>query len=126
MTLVFSIISLFNINGTKDKDLIIDECYNDFDLVCLQEHCLTDFRINLLRPNPHLDVFFTSPHPFSRLYGGLACVFKHNPNLDPHVTLYPDDFFFAVRMDTKVFINSYLPYDDRSARSMTTLFARCT
>ena len=62
MTLEFSIIS-FNINGTKDKDFVIDELYNDFDLVCLQEHLLTDFSINVFRRSLHHDVFLLLPEP---------------------------------------------------------------
>ena len=59
MTLVFPMTS-FNINGTKDKDFVINKLCNDFNLVYLQEHLLTDFSNNLLRGSPLHDVFFTA------------------------------------------------------------------
>ena len=39
MTLQISIIS-HNINGTKNKDAYIDDLYENFDVICLQETLL--------------------------------------------------------------------------------------
>ena len=46
----FRFVSL-NINGTKDKDLLIDELL-DYDIVFLQEHFLTKANTDTLKRSP--------------------------------------------------------------------------
>ena len=48
----FHFVSL-NINGTKDKDLLIDE-HLDYDIVFLQEHFLTKANTDTLKRSPTL------------------------------------------------------------------------
>ena len=115
MSAPVSVIS-FKINGAKDKNFVIDELYGSYDSVCLQEHRLTASSLLFLSPAK-----VTGGCPS----GGLACVFKRDIHLPSPVLFYFDDFFLAVRVGSTVFINSYLPYEGYSIRSLTKFSKTC-
>ena len=120
-----SIVS-FNINGTRGKDFFIDDLYVNYDVVCLQEHLLTAFSENFLRRSSD-HVVFVRPAKITRgrPSGGLACVFKKNISGASPVLFQSDDTFLAVRLGNVVLINVYLPYNDRSIRSLQNFSCAC-
>ena len=117
MSASVSVIS-FNMNGTKDKDLIIDELIGSYDLVCLQEHLLTASSLNFLRRSQH----HTASLSPAKVTGGhrsdgLACVFRRDIHLDLPSTLLLQRIFLAMRVGSMVFIKSCLQYEGYSIRS---------
>ena len=67
----------FNINGTKDKVLSLDEKLANHDVVLLQEHLLPSCSVNFLRRSSQHAVFTTNTRRTrGRPSGGLACIIK--------------------------------------------------
>ena len=79
----------FNINGTKNKDLTIDELYSKFDIVCFQEHLLTATRVNFLcRSSAHFVFTTNAKSTFGRPSGGLSMYYKTKAQLSVSVMLF--------------------------------------
>ena len=84
----------FNINGTKDKDFIIDELYGAYALVCFQEHLLIASSSNFVRHSQHHTAFLSPAKATGgRPFGGLARVFEWDIHLPSTVLFYSDEFF---------------------------------
>ena len=72
----FSFVSL-NINGTKDKDLLINELLEN-DIGCLQEHLLCKVDVDSLnRFRTHYTFLRAAQKTRGRPSGGLAIYFRH-------------------------------------------------
>ena len=110
-----------NINGTKDKDLLINELLVH-DIVFLQEHLLTKSNVSSLkRSSVHHFFSQEAKQTRGRPSGGLAIFFR-SPS-KPSV-IHCDDNILAIQCDSTDFINVYLPCDRRSIASFTS-FAKC-
>ena len=102
----------FNINGTKDKGVFLDQKLENFDVLFLQEHFLPIVSLNFLRrSNEHLVFFSTS--------GGIACLIKKTLFSPPPLRYHESDCYIATRLANLVLINVYLPFDQKCLRSLT-------
>ena len=76
MSVSVSVMS-FNIYGTKNKNLIIDELYNKFDIVCLQEYLLTGTSVYFLSCSANHFTFPANATSTSgRPSGELTCIIR--------------------------------------------------
>ena len=103
MTLQISII-LHNIKATKNKDAYIDDLYENFDVICLQETLLTTSSRNFLHRSSVHSVFTSDAVTMrGRPSGGLACIFKKCIDLSNPSLFYSDKHILGVRVNSTVF-----------------------
>ena len=116
----------FNINGTKDKDICIDNLLDTFDVVLFQEHLLPAVSVNFLRRSPGHIVFSTNARRTrGRPSGGLACVLNRKlSSLSPQC-YGSDDIYLAVRIGDLVLVNVYLPHNKNNLASFTHFVKAC-
>jgi len=126
MSELVSLVS-FNINGTKNKDLTIDELYSKFDIVCFQEHLLTATSVNFLRRSSAHFVFTTNAKStFGRPSGGLACIIKQKLSFLSPSCYFSDEHLLAIRLGKTVLINTYLPHDGKNMTSLNKFSKECS
>ena len=128
MTVELSVsICSFNINGTKDKDGSLNQKMNDFDILFLQEHLLPAISVNSLRRSSHHIVFTTNARKTKgRPSGGLACVIKRLATPLSPILFHSSDNIMAIRLGHLVFINVYLPCDQKRLASLTKFSNACS
>ena len=116
-----SFVSL-NINGTKDKDLQIDELLN-FDVVFLQEHLLSKVNTNSLRRSATHDIFIREAKKTrGRPSGGTAIFIRSG--YQP-MQIYSDANILAIQCNNMAFVNVYLPCNHRNTQSFTAFAKAC-
>ena len=116
----------FNINGTKDKDVSLDQKLENFDVLFLQEHLLPLVSLNSLQRSNEHSVFSKSARKTSgRPSGGLACLIKKTLFSPPPLCYHESDCYIAIRLANLVLINVYLPCDQKSLRSLTKFTKFC-
>ena len=116
----------FNINGTKDKDVSLDQKLESFDVLFLQEHLLPLVSLNSLRrSNDHLVFSKTARKTSGRPSGNLACLIKKTMFSTPPLCYQESDCYIAIRLANLVLINVNLPCDQKSLRSLTKFTKSC-
>ena len=117
----------FNINGTKDKVLSLDEKLANHNVVLLQEHLLPSCSVNFLRQSSQHAVFTTNACcTRGRPSGGLACIIKRSlPRYLSPSCYQSSEHYLAIRLADVILINAYLPHDRRSVSSFSSYANAC-
>ena len=96
----------FNINGTKDKDVALDQKLDYFDISFPQEHLLPLMILNSLhRSNKHLVVSKIGHRTSGRPSGGLACLIKNTLFSPPPLRYHESNCFIGIRLTNLALIN---------------------
>ena len=118
---LFSFVSL-NINGTKDKDLLISELLQN-DFVFLQEHLLSKGNVDSLKRFWIYYAFLRATQKTcGRPSGGLAIYFKHKTQL---ILLQSYASILAIKCGDIAFINIYFPYNKKTLQSLSSFPQAC-
>ena len=114
----------FNINGTKDKDVSLDQKLENFDLLVLQEHLPPLVSLNSLRrSNEHLAFFQKYCKTSGRPSGGLACLIKKTLfSPPPPLCYFESDCYIAIQLAILVLINVCLSCDQKSPRRFKKIY----
>ena len=125
MTLQISII-LHNINGTKNEDTSIDDVYENFDVIYLQETLLTTSSRNILHWSFIHSVFtFDAVTTRDRPSGGLPWIKKKKHWSFEPIPFYSDEHILAARVNSTVFANVYLPFQNNTVESINKFAITC-
>ena len=114
-------VSYFNINGTKDKVLSLDEKLANHELVVLQKHLLPSYSVKFQRRRFQHDVFSTNARGTQgRTFGGLASIIKLSlPSYFSPICYQSSEHYLAIRFADMVLINTFLPHDRRYVSSFS-------
>ena len=108
----------WNINGNfSERSLVVDQFVNKYNVICLQEHFITEAGINLLNLWPSYSVFSVPAKrssPRGRPSGGIATLVSNRLACEVYEN---SDNFLAIRLDNLLVINVYLPTDYRDDKS---------
>ena len=117
----FSFVSL-NINGTKDKDLLISELLEN-DIVFLQEHLLSKVNVDSLKRFwTHYTFLRAAQKTRGRPSGGLAIYFRHKTQ---PILLQSDANILAIKCGDTAFINIYFPCNKKTVQSLSSFSQAC-
>ena len=117
----FSFVS-FNINGTKDKDLLISELLEN-DIVFLQEHLLSKVNVDSLkRSRTHYTFLRAAQKTRGRPSGDLAIYFRHKTQ---PILLQSDANILAIKCGDTAFINNYFPCNKKTVQSLSSFSQAC-
>ena len=124
MSASISVIS-FNINGTKDRDFVIDELYGSYDLLFLGafSHCFT---FEFFASKSASYCVPESSKSYWRLpfrWTSLCLQTGHSSTLPS--TLLLRRIFFWLCVSAILYLYSYLPYEGYSIRSLTKFGKAC-